>query len=106
MTSSYLIRLDVVSKLMIRCIPISLLICGCSITASIPGIPTGNTTITACWSCDYIVVQIHSITRKFVLREILLEIIGVQINVTVRHFTHTDANCSTKPINFLPRFRG
>jgi len=27
------------------------------------------------------------------LREILLEIIGVQINVTVRHFTHTDAHC-------------
>lgn len=25
------------------------------------------------------------------LREILLEIVGVQINVTVRHFTHTDA---------------
>lgn len=28
------------------------------------------------------------------LREILLEIVGVQINVTVRHFTHTDAYCS------------
>lgn len=27
------------------------------------------------------------------LREILLEIVGVQINVTVRHFTYTDAHC-------------
>ena len=29
------------------------------------------------------------------LREILLEIVGVQINVTVRHFTYTDADWLT-----------
>lgn len=102
MTSSYLIRLNVVTKLMIWCIPISLFVGRCCVPTSIASIATGNTSISTSRCCDYIIIQIHTITSKFILREILLEIIGVQINVTVRHFT--DANCTAKPINFLPRF--
>lgn len=79
---------------MIRRISIGFLIRRRGITTTVPGISRGNATITTCRSCNHVIVEINAIAGKFVLREILLEIVGVQINVTVRHFTYTDAHCT------------